>query len=64
VTPFSGDIHHVERQQGGVAQFDDLGREVEIALKVGGVGHHHDQIRRRHIGDALEEDVPCDLFVG
>ena len=42
VTSISGDVHHVERQQGGVTQFDDLGREVEVALEVGRVDHHHD----------------------
>ena len=64
VTLIPGDVHHVERQQGGVTQFDDLGREVEVALEVGRVDHHHHQIRGRYVGDALEEDVSCDLFVG
>ena len=42
VTLIPGDVHHVEGQQGGVSQFDDLGRKVEVALEVGGVDHHDD----------------------
>ena len=60
----AGDVDHVENQQRRVSQFDDLGREVEVALQVGGIGDDHDQIRRGHVGHALEQDVAGDLFVG
>ena len=60
----AGDVDHVENQQRRVSQFDDLGREVEVALEVGGIGDDHDQIRRGHVGHALEQDVAGDLLVG
>ena len=49
-----GHIDHVQRDHGRVAQFDHLGGEVEIALKVRGVHHDHDEIGRRDFRQPME----------
>ena len=63
VAVFGGDIDHVQRDGGRVAQFDGLRGVVEIALEVRGIDDDHDEARRRHFGEPMEEDISGDLFV-
>ena len=56
-------VHHVEHHKDGMPQLDHLRGVVEIPLKVRGVHHHQDQVRRGHLGLALEEDIPRDALV-
>ncbi len=58
-----GDIDHVQGEDGGMADFDDLGGKIEVALQVGGVNNNNDEGRRRHAGRALKQDVAGDLFI-
>ena len=41
-----GDVHHVQRDERAIAQFDDLGGEVEIALEIGRIDDDDDHVRR------------------
>ena len=36
-----GDIHHVQSDHQGCAQFDKLGDEIKVALKVGGIDNNY-----------------------
>ncbi len=56
-------IHHVQGDDGRVAQFDHLGGEIKVALQVGGIHHHHHHRRRGHLGQAMQENVAGNLFV-
>lgn len=63
VAVLGGDIHHIERDERGVAEFEDLRGVVEVALEIRGIDDDDDEGGRRHVGQAVEEDVAGDLFV-
>ena len=48
----------------GAAQLDDLQREVQVAVEVGGVDHEHDQVGRRRVLLQAEQHVAHDALVG
>src|SRR5581483_3828704 len=60
---FLGDIDHVERDDRGVAEFDDLRRVVEIALEIGGVDDDNDERGRGQFRETMQQHVAGDLFV-
>ncbi|CCK16313.1 hypothetical protein BN136_2323 [Cronobacter universalis NCTC 9529] len=55
---FIGDIQHVERDHARNAELQQLQRQVEVALKVGGVHHVY-----QHVRIAAEDVVAGDLFI-
>jgi hypothetical protein len=63
VAVLAGDVHHVEREDRGIAQLDDLRGEIEVALEVRRVHDHDHGLRRWHFSDAVEQHVTRDLLV-
>ena len=63
VAVLGGDIHHVQRDERRVAEFEHLRGEVEVALEVRGIDDDHDERRRRHVRKAMKERIARDLFV-
>ena len=47
-----GDVDHVQRDDRGQAEFQDLGGQIEIALQVRGIQHEHDLVRLWRIATA------------
>ena len=58
-----GHVHHVQRDERGMAQLDDLGGVIKIPLQVRGVHDHHNQTGRRQFGQAVEQHVARNLFI-
>lgn len=63
VTEVFGHIHHVQREDRAMAEFDDLGGVVKIALEIGGIHDHDDDIGRGQLGQAGQQHVARDLFI-
>ncbi len=59
----AGDVDHVEGDDDGRAEVENLGREVEVALEVGGIEDEQDDVGPAHARYAALEDVAGDLFV-
>ncbi|CNU07287.1 Uncharacterised protein [Salmonella enterica subsp. enterica serovar Bovismorbificans] len=55
---FFGDIQHVERDNTGNTQLQQLQRQIEVALQIGGVHNVYQQV-----GVAAQDVVAGDLFV-
>ena len=56
-------IHHVQRDQRGMAQFDHLGGVVQVALQVRRIHHHHDHRGRGQLRQPVEQHVARNLLV-
>ena len=60
----SGEIHHVEHQNHGATEIENLVNEIEVSLEIGGVDDAEDAIGLRGIGAATEEHVASHGFIG
>ncbi len=58
-----GDVDHVEGDHAGQAEFDDLKRELQVALEIRGIQHADDEIRFRLAGEQAVERVERDFFI-
>ena len=56
-------VHHVQRDERGMAQLDDLGGVIKIPLEIRGVHDHHNQTGWRQFGQAVEQHVARNLLV-
>ena len=61
---FFGGVDHVENDDGGDAEFEDLAEQVEIAIEVGGVEDDDGDVGDGFAGDSSEQDISGDGFVG
>ena len=61
---FLRDVHHVQRDDDGDAEFEHLRGDVEVAVQVGRIHDGDDHIRARNTGDATEQEVARDGFIG
>ncbi len=59
-----GAIDFVQSGNDGVAEVDDLKKEVEVALEIGGIENAEDEVGFGLAILAAEEDLPGDFFVG
>ena len=53
-----GDIQHVQRDDAGDPQLEQLQRQIEVSLKVGGINHVN-----QHVGIAAQDVVAGNLLV-
>ena len=59
-----GDIDHVQGDDRGQSEFEDLGDEVEIPLQMRGIHHAEDTARARRVLPEIHEDIARDALVG
>ncbi len=59
-----GDVDHVECDHHRHAQLQHLGRQVQIALQIGGIDNRHNYGRARFSHLLTEDDVHGHHFVG
>ena len=57
-------VDHVENDDGGDAEFEDLAEQVEVAIEVGGVEDDDSNVGDGFAGDSSEKDISGDGFVG
>ena len=57
-------IHHVQHEDDGPAQVENLVNEIEISLEVVGVDDAEDAVGLRRVGPAAEQDIAGDRLVG
>ena len=60
---FFGHVDHVEREDGGQSQFQNLRGEVQIALKICSVGDHHNNLRRRGVRLPAQQHIARNDFI-
>ena len=59
-----GEVHHVEHEDDGPAEVEDLVDEVEVPLEVRGIDDAEDAVGLRRVGAAAEQDVAHHRLVG
>ncbi len=57
-------VYHVENDHGRNPDLEDLAEEIKISIQVGCVENDHYDVGDRFAGDATEQDVSGDGFVG
>jgi hypothetical protein len=57
------DVGHVQGDEGGVTEFDDLGGVVEVTFEIGSVDDDDDGVGWGDVALTVEEDIPGDSLI-
>src|SRR5438034_3762857 len=60
---FLRDIHHVQDNDAGTTQLDDLGGVVEVSFEIRSIHHDDHEFEWRNVAEPVEQNVAGDLFI-